>query len=153
MDNDQAHTFRPTAEEMAWDEEFKSDNTTQPGGNLTSDLVSAATFVARLPGAILSSIVPEETTQHGRAAVREGFLALRSLLAAVGDRIEEMLAEPEGTTVNETIVQGPPGTWGSGRTANPPIAPALRPLSSSKVKRIDVSETAPEPAAESGDMP
>jgi len=75
-------------------------------------------------------MIPDETARHARAAAREGFLALRTLFGAVGDRIEEMLQEPGTTTVDTDAgaVKGPPGTWGSSRAA------------SSKVKRIEVDD-------------
>src|SRR3954454_20135249 len=145
--------YEPTPEELAWDKEFKEETVTHTAGSLLSDVSSMAMFAVRLPGAVVAATVPEETVRHSRAALRESFMAVRSLLAGVGDCIEEMLAEPEDTTGQ--TVQGPAGTWGSGRTANPaPVAStALRTLSSPKVKRIDVSETSPEPTDVPGDMP
>lgn len=121
-----------TAEEIAWDEEFKVERPP----NLASDLNSLAEFVVKLPGAMLSNVVPDETVRHTRAAVRESFLAVRTLLGAIGDGIEDMLAEPATApddAANAATVQGPPGTWGTGRSGQASSA-------SGRAKRISVSE-------------
>lgn len=129
MDLNKAQAFERTEEEVAWDEEFKDDKQT----SATSDLTNLVRFAVRLPGAILSNVVPEETARHARAAAREGFLAVRTLVGALADNIEEMLAEPDNRA-NTTTVKGPPGTWGTGRSAT---APAQR----GKVAHIEVEET------------
>jgi hypothetical protein len=152
MDESQTSSNERTPEEVAWDEEFESD----AQSDLMTDLKGLAKFASRIPGALVqmpAALVPEETARHARAAARESFLALRSFLGAIGDSIEEVLAEPATTTNATATVQGPPGTWGTGRAAG--NTPAT--LSSSKVKRIEVSEEEEnegrEPSTEPGDMP
>ena len=140
MDEQKSHAYERTPDEIAWDEEFKDDTRA-----VASDIGDIVKFVVRLPGALLSSVVPDETARHTRAAVREGFLALRSLLGVIGDGIEDMLAEPGGATSSTATVQGPPGTWGTGRPASAAPAPET-PHTQSKAKRIEINE-------ESGDMP
>jgi hypothetical protein len=128
MDDKTTHKYERTPDEIAWDEEFKDESSR----GLASDLGDMVKFAARLPGAILSNIVPDETARHARAAAREGFLAIRSLLGAIGDGIEDILAEPSKPSSTATV-QGPPGTWGTGRTNQPtPI--------SGKSRRIDISD-------------
>ncbi len=129
MDEQSTQSSGRTAEEIAWDEEFKEDR--QP--NLASDLNNLARFAVKLPGELVASLVPEETARHARAAVRESFLALRTLLGAIGDNIEDMLAEP-GSASDAPTVKGPPGTWGTGRPT-----PTTR--RTSQTKRIEVEET------------
>src|SRR5882672_9418741 len=109
MDQTNAQNPERTAEEVAWDEEFKESRSR----GMASDLGDAMRFAVRLPGALLSGVVPDETARHARA--RESFLALRSLLGVIGDTIEDMLAEP-GAPPNAATVKGPPGTWGTGRS-------------------------------------
>ena len=132
MDEKKAQDPGRTAEEVAWDEEFKES--AAPG--LTSDLSNLVRFAVRLPGALLSSVVPEDTARHARAAARESFLALRSLLGAIGDNIETALYEPASPSSTPTV-KGPPGTWGTGRTTQP--TPIL-----GKGRRIEVSEDSPD---------
>jgi len=130
-----------TPEEIAWDEEFADTNKR----GLTSDLRGLLAFAAKLPRALMEvpmSIIPDETARHARAAALESFLAVRSLLSAVGDNIESMLAEPGTGPGSTPTVQGPEGTWGTGRAAPP-----------AKVKRIEVSSETIEPATGPGDMP
>ena len=130
MESSEARHIERTAEEIAWDEEFKDE---RQSSSLAGDLQGLARFAVRVPVALAQAatdMVPEETARHARAAAREGFLAVRTLMGAVGDRIEEMLQEPGTTTAGDDAgtVKGPPGTWGSGRTA------------SGKVKRIEVDD-------------
>jgi hypothetical protein len=129
MDDTTAFNTGRTPEELAWDDEFKEDK----ARNIGSDLGDALKFAVRLPGAILSNVVPDETARHARAAARESFLALRSLLGAIGDGIEDMLAEPE-TSPRSATVKGPPGTWGTARTDTP--TPII-----GKAKRIEISDS------------
>ena len=150
MEEHTAQPYEPTPDELAWDQEFKDEAPASGSSNIGSDLASLAVFALRLPGALVSSIVPDETVQHSRAAARETFLALRSLLGAVGDRVEDMLADPAPKTPGTTPVQGPAGTWGTGRSSESGLS--LRPTSSPKVKRINVSDE-PEPPVVQGDMP
>jgi hypothetical protein len=147
MDDNMPRSTERTAEEIAWDEEFRDDYNSGSGSNVR-DL---ARFAARVPAALVQmpmSILPDETVRHARASAREGFLAVRSLLGAIGDRIEDMLAEP-GTP--SATVQGPPGTWGTGRTASSYSTGSASP---GKARRIEVdSIDSPEPATGPGGMP
>jgi hypothetical protein len=129
-----------TPEEVAWDEEFADSNR----GGVGSDLRGLLTFAVRLPVALIQvplSMVPEETVRHARAAAFESFMAARSLFSAIGDKIESALAEP-GMDTPAPTVQGPEGTWGTGRAAPP-----------AKVKRIEVGGNSIDYASNPGDMP
>lgn len=146
--NENGKASARTAEEIAWDEEFR----TETAENRMADLRGIVRFALRLPGAFVEAsgaIIPEETARHARASMREGFLAFRSLFGAISDRIEDVLADsaPETTLHSQPVVQGPPGTWGTGRSTGATSSP--------KVKRIDVSENEGgiSPAPPSGDMP
>jgi hypothetical protein len=115
-------------EEVAWDKEFKDDK----DSGFASAIGDMVKLVVKIPVAIVQmplSIIPEETARHTRAAFRETFLAFRSLLGAIGDGIENILAEPEK--------DGPDGTWGTG-----PSTPPKADISSSggKMKRIQLSD-------------
>lgn len=100
-----------SAEEVAWDKEFS-----EPKKNDFLNGVSEfAKLAVQIPVTIVTlpfKLIPEETTRHGRAAVREGFLALRSLLGAAGDGIERMLIDPSDEIASP---EGPDGTWGRRR--------------------------------------
>jgi hypothetical protein len=123
-----------TPEEVAWDEEFADSNTRGLGADVRDLLV----FAARLPRALIQapmSIVPDEAARHARAAARESFLAVRTLLSAIGDKIEGILAEPGTAPSSPPTVKGPEGTWGTGRAAPP-----------AKVKRIAVGDSGEESA-------
>jgi len=89
-------------------------------------------------------MLPNETARHARAAAREGFLAVRSLLGAVADGIENLLAEPSSKT---PTVAGPAGTWGSGRhsTTTPSATPP------GKARRIEVSDEVSERSGGEGE--
>jgi hypothetical protein len=120
-----------SAEEVAWDQEFsdtKDNSAPSTLRNLARLAISVPVAIIRMPMAML----PAETARHTRAAARESFLAVRSLLSAIGDRIEDALSEP-GTAG----VSGPPGTWGTARTSSTSST-------SSKAKRIAIEETAVE---------
>ena len=114
-------------EEMAWDAEFA--NMEEPkGGGVAGTFESVAKTLVKLPAALIQlpmAILPEETQKHARAAVLESFLALRSLLSAVGDGIEGALSEAGD---KKGAYEGPQGTWGSGRYSGSP----------GKVQRIEV---------------
>jgi hypothetical protein len=133
-------------EELAWDEEFRNEGS----GYGSADLRRLGRMAVRVPLALLEvpgAMVPSETRKHARAAAREGFLAMRSLLGAIGDNIEEMLAEPSSASSTATV-QGPPGTWGTGRTSMDSAT------SSSKAWRISIDEEeGKEPTTMPGDMP
>ncbi len=138
-------------EEVAWDQEFK--DVKQMG--FAESLADMAKLAVKVPVAILQmplSIIPEETARHTRAAIRETFLAFRSLLGAVGDGIENMLADPEPTD----------GTWGRGPKAQAQDAAASTPTSSTdtaapktggKSRRIALSDESdiPQPSTEETD--
>ena len=128
--NEQSRPYQRTDEEVAWDAEFgtpgSSRNSYVPGvvADLAKLAVQVPIAVVQMPMALL----PDDTARHARAAVREGFLAVRSLLGAIADGIENLLADPSGGTA--ATVSGPPGTWGSGRQAT----------LSAKVKRIELQD-------------
>src|SRR3954466_272575 len=86
VNENEANASARTAEEIAWDEEFRSETTR---GRM-ADMRGAVRFATRLPGAFAEasgSIIPEEVVRHARASVREGFLAFRSLFGAISDGI------------------------------------------------------------------
>jgi hypothetical protein len=128
--NEQSRPYQRTEEEVAWDAEFGT-----PGAFRNSEIPGVVADLAKLavqvPVAIMQmpfAMLPNDTARHARAAVREGFLAVRSLLGAIGDGIESMLTDTSGGT--SRTVAGPPGTWGTARQA-----PA-----SAKVQRIEVQD-------------
>ena len=139
--NEQTRPVDRTEEEVAWDAEFGT-----PGGTRNSDIPGVLADLARLaiqvPVAIVQmplAMLPDDTARHARSAAREGFLALRALLGAIGDGIENLLADPSGS--KPATVAGPQGTWGTGRQA---VLPA-------KVKRIEVQDEVSEKgSAETG---
>lgn len=104
-------------EEIAWDAEF-ADMEEPKGSGVTSTLSDVARMMAQIPAAIVQlpmALLPEDTQRHTRAALREGFLAVRSLLGAVGDGIEGALSDA-GTSKGEAAApKGPDGTWGTRR--------------------------------------
>ena len=124
-----------TAEEVAWDEEFKDS---ERSDSVASTLGGLAALAVRIPVALVQAsveLVPDETRRHTRAAARESFLAMRSLLGAMGDGIERMLTEPEDRqTRPPTTVSGPPGTWGTARATRATDT-------TSKARRISVEDT------------
>lgn len=124
-------------EEVAWDKEFKDEYQDSSFASALGDMVKLA---IKIPAAIIQmpmSIIPEETARHTRAAFRESFLAFRSLLGAIGDGIENILAEPDNTSTPA----GPDGTWGPGRTPRPKAdAPSSVTPSSGRAKRITLSD-------------
>lgn len=137
-DQDKNPEIERSAEEIAWDEEFTE---TRRDTDVVGTLGDLARLVVQVPVAIVQmpmNMLPQDTRRHARAAIREGFLAVRSLLSAVGDGIEEILADPEGSATPTTVRSGPPGTWGTAPSEQSPFATGT--LSSSKVKRIQLSE-------------
>jgi hypothetical protein len=129
-------TVERSEEEVAWDKEFKEDKDLR----LTSAIADLVKLAVKVPVAIIQmpmSIIPQETARHTRAAFRETFLAFRSLLGAIGDGIENMLAEPaeKPATVSGS---GPDGTWGTARTAS--SATDAAPPTGSKLKPIEWSD-------------
>lgn len=146
MDENTTDQSQRSEEELAWDEEFRNEDS----GYVSSDLRRLGKMAVRIPLALLEvpgALVPSETRKHARAAAREGFLAIRSLLGAIGDNVEEMLAEPS-TSSSTATVQGPPGTWGTGR------ASMDNSTSSPKARRISIDEEeGKKPTDMPGDMP
>ncbi|MDQ6693672.1 MAG: hypothetical protein M3014_04525 [Chloroflexota bacterium] len=105
-----------SSEEVEWDKEFggtgpgPADDVAATVADLTRLAVSIPFALVRMSGMML----PRETRHHARAAVRESFLAARSLLGALGDGIENLLSDP---LEKEPTHSGPEGTWGTGRAA------------------------------------
>ena len=128
-----------SAEEIAWDQEFAD---TKSGNDLASTVTDLLALAVKIPLAIIQmpvNMLPTDTRRHARAAVREGFLAARSLVGAIGDGIEGMLADPSDAPAP---ISGPPGTWGTARYATAPQqrAGGNEGASSSKVKRIEFED-------------
>jgi hypothetical protein len=142
--DDKAYQPERTPEEVAWDEEFR--DVERRSSDVASDIAGLLRFAARIPVALMQmpmAILPDESVRHARASAREGFLAVRSLFSAIADNIEEMLTDPDPATARATV-QGPEGTWGTGRAAS---------ASSGKVKRIELVDEGVEPSTAPGDMP
>lgn len=131
-----------SAEEVSWDEEFSNIPEGDAADSIGSTLTDLGQLLVQVPAAIvsMSSIMfPEDTRRHARAAARESFLAVRSLLGAVGDGIEEILAAPEagGAKAQKPVVSGPAGTWGTARAGG-----ASRGSSTGKeARRIEISDS------------
>ena len=128
--NEQTRPHERTEEEVAWDAEFGTPAYSRDN-NVTGVIADLAKLAIQIPVAVVQmpmALLPEETALHARAAVREGFLAVRSLFGAVADGVENLLADTSGG--KSTTVAGPPGTWGSGRQAAMPA----------KVKRIQLQD-------------
>lgn len=139
MDEVSSAADERSEEEIAWDKEFLEEKPESFG----SALVDIVKLAVKVPLAILQmpmSLIPEETARHTRAAVRETFLAFRSLLSAIGDGVENALAEPSG----------PDGTWGTGpsqrrSSASPStdtsaVSTASSPQTGSRSRRIEWSD-------------
>ena len=128
-----AGDYERSAEEVAWDQEFA-----EPKKNdFLSGVSEFAKLAVQVPVTIVTTpfrLIPAETTRHGRAAVREGFLAVRSLLGAMGDGIERLLADP-GEEAPES--GGPDGTWGTRR--EPPRQSGA--ATGGKARRIELSDS------------
>ncbi|HST04621.1 MAG TPA: hypothetical protein VLQ48_07785 [Chloroflexia bacterium] len=121
-----------SAEEMEWDAEFADMSEPKAGGAVgnMSDLAGA---LLKLPAALIKlpmTLLPDDTAKHARGALREGFLAVRSLVDAVNDNIENMLTEGGSA---KPAVKGPQGTWGSGTQVTGSLLPG-------KVNRIQVED-------------
>jgi hypothetical protein len=122
--------FERSAEEMAWDREFEEPKKT----DFLSGITEFAKLAVQVPVTIVTTpfrLIPEETTRHGRAAVRESFLAMRSLLGAVGDGIERILADPDKQAEESGV---PDGTWGTRPTSR-------QPSTGSKARRIALTDS------------
>lgn len=130
-----------SAEEIAWDEEFNNTRTSRSVGNTIGEL---GRMTAQAPGAIASmtaSMFPQDTRRHARAAVREGFLAVRSLLGAIGDSIEEALADRDDTPGSARTplgVSGPAGTWGTAASTGGSTAPGT---GGARARKIEIADT------------
>lgn len=127
-----------SAEEIRWDEEFADSVQDPKESDLAATVADLLKLAVSIPVALIQmpmNMLPEETARHTRAAAREGFLAVRSLLGAIGDGIEGMLTEPNGNAAS--TVSGPQGTWGSARQHS-----IYTPGSSSRgnARRIEVSD-------------
>lgn len=123
-------------EEIEWDAEFANMEEPREGavGGTLGTLGDLAKMLAQLPAALVQlpmAVLPEETQKHARAALREGFLAVRSLLTAVGDGVEGVLGGQGGE--KKPRYSGPEGTWGSGRYGGSSTPPG-------KVQRIEVQD-------------
>ncbi len=141
INKEKADTER-SAEEIAWDEEFAETKESNDFATTVSDLLALA---IKIPVAIVQmpiNMLPPDTRRHAREAVREGFLAARSLVGAIGDGIENMLSDPSDSSAP---VSGPPGTWGTARhSPQQSKATGNAEGSPSKVKRIELdNEEAP----------
>jgi hypothetical protein len=133
-DTNMGRSVERSAEEVAWDEEF---NDTRRGNSAASTITNMARLAISVPTALMRmpmQILPRDTAQHARAATLESFLAVRSLMSAIGDRIEEALTDSGSTSAG---VQGPAGTWGTARTTSTTATSATP----SKAKRISIEET------------
>lgn len=133
-----------SAEEAAWDEEFNSTRERTGVGSTVGEL---ARLTVQVPGAVASmtaSMFPQDTRKHARAAVREGFLAVRSLLGAIGDGIEDALSDKDAaaSTRQPLTTSGPPGTWGTAPSATGPLT-----ATSSRARRIEISDLDSTPGA------
>ncbi len=138
-----------SAEEAAWDEEF--NNTRQRSG-VGSTVGELARLTVQVPGAIASmtaSMFPQDTRRHARAAAREGFLAMRSFLGAIGDSIENALSDRDSTTTPRQPLgtSGPAGTWGTAPSTMSPLSTANTGASTgSRARRIEIADLDSTPA-------
>ena len=96
--NEQSRPYNRTDEEVAWDAEFGT-----PGRSRTAEIPGVIADLAKLavqvPIALVQmpmALLPNDTARHARAAVREGFLAVRSLFSAIADGVEGLLSDPSG---------------------------------------------------------
>jgi hypothetical protein len=139
--NDHTRPHERTEEEVAWDAEFGTPGSSRDS-NIPGVLADLAKLAIQVPLALVQmplAMLPDDTARHARAAAREGFLAVRSLLGAIGDGIENLLSDPSG---GKPPVSGPQGSWGTGRQAAMPTG---------KLKRIELQDEVSEKgSAESG---
>ena len=139
--NEQNRPHERTEEEVAWDAEFGTPGAARDS-NIPGVLADLAKLAIQVPIALVQmplAMLPDDTARHARAAAREGFLAARSLLGAIGDGIENLLSDPSG---GKAPVSGPQGSWGTGRQAAMPTG---------KLKRIELQDEVSEKgSAESG---
>ena len=132
--DDKSGAYGRSDEEVSWDAEFADmdEPRTSRYGAMLADL---AKLVVQIPVAVVQmpmSMLPDDTAKHARAAAREGFLAVRSLLGAIADSVEGLLAEPSGG--KPPTVAGPAGTWGTGRHNTSSLTPP------GKARRIEISD-------------
>ncbi|MBF6611797.1 MAG: hypothetical protein IVW55_01550 [Chloroflexi bacterium] len=133
MNDSAENNANRSAEEIAWDEEFSNMKGSSPG--IAAGMADLLALAVKVPAALLQmplNMLPPEAARHARTAAREGFLAVRSLLDALGDGIEDLLAEPDDQS--SSTVSGPQGTWGTARQSTVPVVP------SGKAKKIEVSD-------------
>jgi hypothetical protein len=133
MKSSNSGAYERSDEELSWDAEFANMDERKSRG-YPQMLADLGKLVVQVPVALVQmpmSLLPQDTAKHARAAAREGFLAVRSLLGAIGDSIENVLAEPGE---KKPTVAGPAGTWGSGRHNTASLIPP------GKARRIEVSD-------------
>ncbi len=135
MNDSAENNAHRSAEEIAWDEEFSNMKGSSP--DIAAGMADLLALAVKVPVALIQmplNMLPPEAARHARTAAREGFLAVRSLLGALGDGIEGLLAEANDQP--SSTVSGPQGTWGTARQSTLPsgIAP------SGKAKKIEVSD-------------
>lgn len=120
-------------EEISWDAEFADMEEPRASG-VTGTLGDLAKMIAQVPAALVQlpmALLPEDTQKHARTALLEGFLAVRSLLDAVGDGIEGALGgQPSTKTATSG---GPEGTWGTRRYGSASTPPG-------KAQRIEIQD-------------
>lgn len=144
--NNKGDSHERSEEEVSWDAEFADMEEPKEKGYPTM-LADLAKLVVQVPSALVQlpkAILPEDTARHAKAALREGFLALRSLLGAIGDGIEGMLTD-EATGKPAATVSGPQGTWGTARYSSTPSAPPP-----GKARRIELSDEVSERSGSDG---
>lgn len=121
-------------EEISWDAEFADmEEPKSPG--VTGTLADLAKMIAQVPAALVQlpmALLPEDTQKHARTALLEGFLAVRSLLDAVGDGIEGALGG-QSSGGSKAAPYGPEGTWGTRRYGSSSTPPG-------KAQRIEVQD-------------
>jgi hypothetical protein len=143
MSSNKSNAYERSEEEVSWDAEFANMDQPRESGypRMLTDLGKLAMQVPVAMVRMPMEILPSDTARHARAAAREGFLAVRSLLGAIADGIENMLSEP---SERKATVAGPAGTWGSARhsssgtSSTPP----------GKARRIEVSDEISERTSE-----
>jgi hypothetical protein len=139
MDNTSKNSpYAKSDEELSWDAEFANMDDQKAEG-YPAMLADLGRLIIEVPRALVQmplAILPEETARHARAAVREGFLAFRSLVGAFGDGIENMLAEP----ATKPTTAGPAGTWGSGRHSTATASSPTGTPAQGRARRIELSD-------------
>src|SRR5260370_35443182 len=104
MDNPNTNNksaYERSDEELSWDAEF-ADMDEPRTTSYTAMLADLAKLIVQVPAAVIQmpmALLPEETARHARAAAREGDLALRSPLPAIGGGNGKVLpTQPAPTT-------------------------------------------------------